>query len=278
MNIRPARLDAHRFGPWAVVTGASSGIGRAFAEQLAASGLNLVLASRRAELLDRLGEELADRHRVEFRSVPVDLAAPDGPAVLAEASAGLDVGLLVSNAGDMLLGEFTGLEPDLLARETQLNVTAHLILTRRFAPRLIERRRGGILLVSSLAGLQGVPYIANYSAAKAYILALGEAVHRELTPHGVHVSVLLPGATDTPMVARFGARDTPMGRLLIPAGASAREGLAALNANRPTRISGRMNRTTVRLTPHGLRTRMFGAMNKSMFERAERQNPRHAPA
>ncbi len=278
MNIRPMRLDAHRFGPWALVTGASSGIGRAFAGQLAANGLNLVLASRRDDLLDRLGKELADRHEIEFRSVPVDLAVPGGPAILADATADLDVGLLVSNAGDMLLGELTRHEPELLERETQLNATAHLVLTRHFAPRLIQRRRGGILLVSSLAGLQGVPYIANYSATKAYVLTLGEAVHRELAPHGVHVSVLLPGATDTPMVARFGARDTAMGRLLIPAEACAREGLAALNANQPTRISGRMNHTMIRLTPRGLRTRMFGAMNKSMSGRAERQNQQHTSA
>ena len=272
MNTRPVRLDARRFGPWAVVTGASSGIGRAFAEQLAANGLNLVLTSRRADLLDRLGKELADRHEIEFRPVPVDLGLPDGPAALADAAAGLDVGLLVSNAGDKLLGDLADLEPGLLAREMQLNATTHLMLTRHFAPRLVQRKRGGILLVSSLAGLQGVPSIANYAATKAYILTLGESVHRELAPRGVHVSVLLPGATDTPMVARFGARDTPMGRLLMPAEACAREGLAALNANRSAHISGRMNRVMIRLTPHGLRSRMFGAMNRSMAQHAGQQH------
>jgi uncharacterized protein len=268
MSTRPARLDAHRFGPWAVVTGASSGIGRAFAGLLAANGMNLVLASRRADVLGGLGEELAGRHGVACRPVAVDLSAPDGPAVLAEATAGLDVGLLVSNAGDMLLGELAGHDPGLLVRDTQLNVTAHLALTRHFAPRLAGRGRGGILLVSSIAGLQGVPYMANYAAAKAYVIALGEAVHRELAPRGVHVTVLLPGATDTPMVERFGARETPMGRLMMSADACAREGLAALRANRPTRVTGRMNRATVRLTPQGLRIRMFGAMNRSMAQRA----------
>jgi len=273
MNSRPVRLDAHRFGPWALVTGASSGIGRAFARQLAATGLNLVLTSRRADLLAELGRELAGRHGVDPRSVPIDLAVPAAPSELADATADLDVGLLVSNAGDMLLGELTGHDPVDLLRETQLNATAHLALIRSFAPRLVRRGSGGILLVSSMAGLQGVSHIANYAATKAYILTLGEGVHQELAPHGVHVTVLVPGATDTAMVARFGAKDTPMGRLLMPAEDCAREGLEALRANRAVRISGRMNRVTVRLTPHNLRTRMFGAMNRLMAQRAEQQVP-----
>jgi short-subunit dehydrogenase len=267
MNARPVRLDAHRFGPWAVVTGASSGIGREFARQLAAAGLNLVLTARRADLLGGLGKELADRYDVDVRPIPLDLAEPGAAAELADAAADLDTGLLVSNAGDMLLGALTDHDPADLMREFQLNAGVHLALTRAFAPRLMRRGSGGILLVSSMAGLQGVPHIANYSATKAYVLALGEGVHHELAPHGVHVSVLIPGATDTPMVTRFGARDTPMGRLLMPADACAREGLEALRANRPARISGRMNRVTVRLTPHALRIRMFGAMNRSMARR-----------
>lgn len=267
--MKSPRLDARRFGPWAVVTGASSGIGREFARHLAANGVDLALAARRADLLDRLGKELAERHGIDYRPIPIDLAEPAAPAALADATADLDVGLLVSNAGDMLLGELTDHAPEALLREVQLNAAAHLALTRYFAPRLVRRASGGILLVSSMAGLQGVPHIANYAATKAYILALGEGVHRELAPHGVHVTVLIPGATDTPMVDRFGAKDTPMGRLLMPAGACARDGLLALRANRAARISGRMNRATVRMTPHALRTRMFGAMNRSMAQRTD---------
>jgi short-subunit dehydrogenase len=272
---RSIHLDAHRFGPWALVTGASSGIGREFARHLAESGINLVLAARRADLLDKLGKELADRHDIQYRPAPIDLSDRDAPADLADATADLDIGLLVSNAGDMLLGEFLSHDPDALLREIQLNATAHLSLTRHFAPRLLQRARGGILLVSSMAGLQGVPYAANYSAAKAYILTLGEAVHRELTPHGLHVTVLIPGATRTPMTTRFDVDATPMGRLLMPADACAREGLAALSANRATRISGRTNRATITLTPRAVRIRMFGAMNKSMAARTEQHT---APA
>jgi uncharacterized protein len=268
MNARHARLDADRFGPWALVTGASSGIGRALAGQLAACGIDLALTARRSSLLEQIGEELADRHGIRYRAMALDLADPDAPAALADATADLDIGLLVSNAGDMLLGEFRTHGHDDLLRELHLNATAHLSLTHHFARRLTDRGRGGILLVSSLAGLQAVPSIAGYSAAKAYLLTLGQAAHHELAPRGVHVTVLVPGATDTPMTERFGVKDTPMGRLLMPADACAREGLIALRRNRPAHISGRMNRITVRLTPKAVRTRMFGSVNTSMAARA----------
>ena len=118
--------------------------------------------------------------------------------------------------------------------------------------------------MSSVAGIQGVPYITNYAATKSYVLSLGEAVHRELAPLGVHVTVLVPSAAATAMTARFGADKTPMGRLMMSANASAADGLAALAANRAVRIGGRMNRSTVALTPRRTRIRMFGAMNESM--------------
>jgi uncharacterized protein len=138
---------------------------------------------------------------------------------------------------------------------------------------MVRRGQGGIVLVSSLAGVQGVPYVANYSAAKAYLLTLGEALHHELSPHGVAVTVLTPGATATPMMTRFGADRTPMGRMMMPADACAAEGLAALAGRRATRISGRMNRLTVALTPRRTRIRMFGAMNRAMAQRVGSAQP-----
>ena len=125
----------------------------------------------------------------------------------------------------------------------------------------------GILLVSSTAGMQGVPYSANYSAAKSYVLTLGEAVHHELAGLGVRVTVLVPGATKTPMVTRFGADQTSMRRMLTPVDVSVRESLAALNADRTSRIIGRMNRAMVAVVPRTARTKMFGGMTKSMAER-----------
>jgi short-subunit dehydrogenase len=269
------RIDPQRFGPWALVTGASSGIGREFARQLAANGLNLVLVARRLPILEEVGHDLATQHGIECRRLPVDLAAAGFLETIVDATNDLDLGLVVSNAGDMVLGEFLASSHDALLRELALNTETHLGLTHHFAPRLAQRRRGGILLVSSVAGLQPVPYVANYAATKAYLLTLGEAVHHELAPNGVNVTVLVPGATDTPMLTRFGADQTPMRRMIMPVQECVSDGLAALAANRPVRISGRMNRTTVAVLPRTVRTRIFGAMNRSM---AQMVTPPSSPA
>jgi short-subunit dehydrogenase len=266
MSTRVTHLDEHRFGPWAVVTGASSGIGRAFAAQLAANRINLVLAARRLSILDEVGRELTRQHGILVRPVRVDLAAPDFLNPLIDATDDIDLGLVVSNAGDLNLGEFLATPRETLLAELRINAEAHLSLTHHFGQVLARRGRGGILLVSSVAGIQGVPYIANYSATKSYVLSLGEALHRELSPRGVNLTVLAPGATATPMATRFGADRTAMGRLMMSADACAADGLAALAADRAVRISGRMNRATVAMTPRRLRIRLFGAMNKSMAD------------
>jgi short-subunit dehydrogenase len=271
------RVDKQRFGPWAMVTGASSGIGRAIATQLAANGINLVLAARRLPMLEEVGRDLASEHGVQYRAVRVDLAEPGFLNTLVEATNDLDLGLIVSNAGDMNLGELLATPHHALLAELRVNTEAHLSLTHHFGQSLARRGAGGILLVSSVAGIQGVPYIANYAASKAYVLSLGESVHHELSARGVHVTVLVPGATTTAMTARFGADKTPMGRLMMPADACADQGLAALAANRAVRISGRMNRITVALTPRKTRTRMFGAMNKSMADQITTASDRSTP-
>jgi len=263
-------VDPARFGPWALVTGASSGIGREFARQLAANGINLVIAARRRSATTEVGEELAARHGIRYRAVAVDLAVPGSLDRIVDATDDLDIGLVVSNAGDMNLGEFLGSSNQTLLEELRVNAEAHLVLTRRFGQRLVARGRGGIVLVSSVAGLQPVPFIANYAATKSYVLTLGEAVHHELAPKGVTVTVLVPGATDTPMLTRFGADRTAMRRLIMPVEACVNEGLAALAANRSRRISGYLNRATVATVPRSVRTRMFGAMNRSMAEQASR--------
>jgi short-subunit dehydrogenase len=264
------RIDSGRFGPWALVTGASSGIGREFARQLAANGINLILVARRLSVLNEVAQDLTARYGVQCRCVPVDLAAPDSLTPIAEATDDRDVGLVVSNAGDMVLGGFLDSAHEALLGEVRVNVESHLGLARHFGQRLVARGRGGILLVSSVAGLQPVPFIANYAATKSYVLTLGEAVHHELASKGVNVTVLVPGATDTPMLTRFGADRTPMRRLILSVEACVSEGLAALAANRPRRISGSMNRATVATVPRSVRTRLFGGMNRSMAEHASR--------
>jgi len=253
-------IDKHKFGPWAIVTGASSGIGKEFARQLAASGLNLILAARRLPLLEELGRQLEKEFGVQYRAVGVDLTEDDFLETLAEATRDLDVGLLISNAGAGIPGEFLTLERSALLRIVRLNIIAHLDLAQHFGQRLATRGRGGVLLVSAMGAAQGIPYMANDSGTKAYVLGLGEALHVEFQKLGLHVTVLLPGPTDTPVLAEFGFDADTMPIKPMSVEQCVAEGLAALNANRATHITGRMFRIMDALTPRSVMTRMNGKM------------------
>jgi len=185
------------FGPWAVVTGASSGIGEAFARALAADGLHLVLVARRTDRLTALGAELSRTHDVEHRVLTVDLARPDGPATVVEATTGTDVGLLVSNAGAGHPGRFVEQDVDDLHRRLRLNAVSHLELSHAFGRRLAARGHGGMVLVSALGASAGIPNMAHEAGSKAYVDALGTALHHELAGAGVKVLVMRPGNVDT---------------------------------------------------------------------------------
>lgn len=253
-------INVDRFGPWAVVTGASSGIGHEFARQLAASGINLVLVARRLATLHDAGAALAARHGIGYRAVGIDLSGPGLLTPIVEATADLDVGLLVSNAGAASPGAF--LESDLDAQRgiVRLNTTAHLDLAHHFGQRLVRRGRGGIVLVSALGASHGVPYMANAAATKAYVASLGEALHVELAKQGVHVTVLHPGPTRTPVLAELGL---DAGKMPIPPMSVERcvsETLRALARNRARCIPGRINRVTAALAPPGLTRTMMAAM------------------
>ena len=258
-------LDPEVFGPWALVTGASSGIGKEFARQLAASGLHVVLAARRLPLLDDLGHQLATTYGVQYRAVAVDLSEPGFLAALGAATQDLDIGLLISNAGAFLPGAFLELDPSRLWQMIHLNVIAHLEVTHYFGRRLAARGRGGIVLVASTAGLQGIPFSAEYAAAKGFVLNLGEALHVELKEAGIHVTALLPAAVGTPMLTDFGFDliDTPI-KPMSPEQCVA-EGLAALSMNRATHIAGRMNRIMAAVIPRRLATRMYGRLSADVL-------------
>jgi len=254
------RVNADQFGPWAVVTGASSGIGREFADQLAAVGINVVLVARRRDLLEDLGAELAGQYGVASRAVCVDLSDPGALSVVAEATADIDVGLLVSNAGAALSGPF--LDSDLQAQRAivRLNTAAHLGLTHHFAQRLARRGRGGIILVSALGSIHGVPYMANSAATKAYVASLGAGLHGELAKHGVHVTVLHPGPTRTPAIGELGLDPDKMPISPMAPDVCAREALRALARNRARCIPGRMNRMTAALMPPALTRSMMARL------------------
>lgn len=242
-------INAHQFGPWAVVTGASSGIGREFAHQLADAGINVVLVARRLAVLQDLGAALARRYGVDYRAVGVDLSDPGMLMPIAEATNDIDVGLLVSNAGAALPGPF--LDSDVQAQRAvlRLNTAAHLGLTHHFGERLAQRGRGGIVLVSALGAIHGVPYMAHSAATKAYVTSLGAGLHVELAKHGVHVTVLHPGPTRTPVLAELGLDPDKMPISPMAPDDCAREALRALERNRARCIPGRMNRITALAPP-----------------------------
>lgn len=187
-----------RYGPWALVTGASSGIGKVFAHQLAALGFHLVIAARRLEHLEVLAHELEAAHEIKVVCLKVDLASAESTTQVLAACDGLKIGLLIHNAGSGIPGAFAECDLEEEKRMFQLNCLTPAELTRHFLPHLIAQGRGGIIFVSSLMGFQGVPFMANYSATKGYLLNFGEALHHECRDQGIDVLVLAPGATDTP--------------------------------------------------------------------------------
>jgi hypothetical protein len=186
-----------RYGRWAVVTGATAGIGLEFARALAARGVSCVLAARRGDRLETLAEELKASSGVDTRIVEVDLASDAGPDELADAVADLDVGLLVSNAGVGYAGRFEKQELSRLKQMIALNCTANVTLAARLLPSMLSRGRGAIIITGSVAGRQPVPFHGLYSATKGFELLLGEALWAEVRDRGVDVLVVQPGPVAT---------------------------------------------------------------------------------
>ncbi len=252
----------HRYGPWAIVTGASQGIGEGFADTLARRGYNVVLVSRRVERLNALAARLREEMHVETRVVSADLSRAGAGRAVMEAVDDLDVGLLISNAGGARMGGFLQNTVEDLSADLTLNAHAHLELTHAFAGRLRGRGRpGGIVLISSTAALQPMALGANYSAAKAYVLNLGESIHRELAEVDIDVTVLLPGPTNTAGLHK--RSDIAMGKLPMAAMSVERlvdEGLDALARGRASHIAGAMNRWSARILPRRISAWVFSTL------------------
>ena len=191
------------YGAWAVVTGASSGIGKSFADRLARTGMNVVLVARSEDALEQVAEELRSRYAVQTRVLALDLSQATGRETLDLETLDLDVGLLVNNAAVEQRGAYVRHAPDELRRAIELNVTAPTELGQVFGRRFVNRRQGAIIFVSGIIGHQAVPHLAAYAAAKAHQMNLAEALYYELRPHGVDVLGLSPGLTTTPMVGRL---------------------------------------------------------------------------
>jgi short-subunit dehydrogenase len=242
----PAPAFRARYGPWALVTGASSGIGEAFARALAARGLDLLVTARRAGRLEALAAELRAAHGVRVEVLALDLADPGFSEPLAAACAGRDLGLVVSNAGFGVKGEHHTLPAAELRAMLTVNTLAPTLIAHALAPGLVARGQGGLVFTGSIESFLGFPFSSAYAATKAYVTVLGEGLWGELERHGVDVLVLAPGATDTDAPTRQGIDKAKIpGKMMAPAQV-AEEALARLGRG-PVHVAGWQNRWLVRL-------------------------------
>lgn len=252
-----------------LITGASSGIGYELARVFAAHGHDLIVTARREDRLTELAGSLPRGCRVQV--VPVDLAKAKGPAKLlaAVAESGANVDILVNNAGVAVTGPFQDLSSAQVRDLQQLNIRALTELTHGLLPPMLERGRGRILNVASVAGFHGVPGMALYSASKAFVLALTESLAEDLRGSGVTVTALCPGPTRTDMVEAI-----PNVEFAGPFMASARDvavdGYRACMAGEVIRVPGLMNQALVgwmQYQPRWLLRLLSGAVSRSTFSR-----------
>lgn len=251
-------------GKWALVTGATGGLGSALADQLAARGFNIVLSARGRDALDDLASKLQVKHGVEFVVEPCDLAAVDAAADLHRrlGRRGIAADILVNNAGFGLHGDFLDHSTDATDGMLRVNIQSLTELTRLFGEDMAQRGGGRILLVGSLTAYSPCPSYAAYAASKAYVVHFGEALHEELAPKGVVVTVLSPGIMNTGFLDASGHRPSALLRstMLAPSDV-ALVGIKALLAGQRSVVAGRINWLAAfssRLLPRGFQARLMG--------------------
>jgi len=257
-----------------LITGASSGIGEAFARALAARGHNLLLVARSEDKLIRLCSELGRTNSIHCQHVALDLSTPESPAKLfAETkSRELEIDLLINNAGFGSMGDFTAQDLTHELNMIDLNVRSLMEMTYRFLAPMRERKSGAIINVASTAGFQPVPYMATYAATKAFVLSFSEALWEENRAHGITVMALCPGVTETQFFAASHIQKPPARTIETPEDV-VETALRGLKRRRSSIISGAPNKlmvTTERLMPRSVVLRTIGSVMRGVG-RAPRQ-------
>jgi hypothetical protein len=259
------KMTAEWRGKWALITGASAGIGVALAKELAAGGANLVLTARRQARLEELASELTAKHKIKtsvFAADLVDVTAPEEIYAFTRAQ-GIDIQLLINNAGFGAYGELPAVEVSRLLDMVQVNCAAVVHLTRLYLPEMVARRSGDILILASTASFQAVPYISTYAATKAFDLLFAEGLAEEMKPYGIRVCALCPGSTKSEFHVVAGQEKFM--RKAETAEKVARTGLKALAAGKSYVISGLGNYLGAqgeRLVPRRMVTRIAAGMFK----------------
>jgi short-subunit dehydrogenase len=267
-------------GKTALITGASSGIGEAFAQILAARGMNLVLVARSAEKLRAMAQELSEQHGIRAEVVPADLCHEGAAQEVYRRTQelGVPVDLLVNNAGFGTFGRFDTLALEREHEENMLNVTALVDLTHAFVPAMVERKAGGVINVASIAAFQAVPYQAVYGASKAFVLSFSLALWAEYRKRGVRVVALCPGPTATNFFRVLGSDEVPrLGSMHKPE-AVVIAGLHALEQGRPYAVEGRRNAfgaQVTHMTPLALTARVFARVMQPRKQEAKPEFQNH---
>ena len=189
-----------KYGPWALVTGASSGLGAEYCRQLAAEKMNIVLVARRQDRLETLASEIESAHDVTTRVITADLTTDNECTRVGRETDDLEIGLLINNAGYAVVGEYHLSDLDRQVNMTVLNCVVPVLLTNHFLPMMIERKRGGLIFLASTAGYQATASMGTYGATKAFNLMLGESLWKECRPHGVDSLAVSPGFTRTEFI------------------------------------------------------------------------------
>lgn len=225
--------------PWAVITGATGGLGAEFARRLAADGLPVLLVGRRADALDTLAQDIRATSSVPVDVLTCDLADSRQVDGLVAELSGREVQILINNAGFGTVAEFADTAPERVEQEITLNCLTLARLSRAVVPQMIGRGHGAIVNVASTAAYQPIPTMAVYAATKSFVLSLSQALWYELRPHGVSVLGLCPGATQTGFFAAAGNEDVLTHRR--QASDVVDTCFAALAAGRPSVVDGRLN-------------------------------------
>jgi hypothetical protein len=253
---------AVKYGPWALVTGASEGIGAAFATELAARELNLVLVARREDRLAALARSLSTAHGVTVEVIAADLGAASGVDAVLAGITGKEIGLYVGSAGFGTSGAFVANPVGQELNMIDVNCRALCALAHPLAQAMQSRGRGGIVLMSSIVAFQGVASSANYAATKAYVQTLAEGLAAELGPHGVDVLASAPGPVSTGFAARANMK---MGNAATPE-VVAKATLAALGRRTTVRPGGlaKLLGYGLGMLPRNVRSRILGGIMTGM--------------
>jgi short-subunit dehydrogenase len=253
-------MDKAWRGQWALVTGASAGIGVALANELAAAGVHLVLTARRQDRLEELARTLRQKHGIQTEVFAADLAFADAPSRIFEfvSQRSIQIYLLINNAGFGQYGELPRVEPQRLLDMVQVNCSAVVHLTRLFLPGMVQQRRGDVLILASTAAFQAVPYISTYAATKAFDLLFAEGLAEEMKPYGIRVCALCPGSTESEFHTVAG-QEHFTSKKQETADKVARAGLRALAQGKSYVISGLgnyMGAQSQRIVPRRMVTRI----------------------